>query len=246
MKLKGRTALVTGAGRNIGKAIALELAGEGANVVVNSRKNLEGIEQVAREARALGVKAMPLLADVRRYEEVAAMVKTAEDKVGKIDILVNNATFRHIRPFLEVTREEWDETLDTVINGAFNCIKATIAGMIERKWGRIVNLGGISAQLGVAETEAVSAAKGAIMGMTKSLAREFAPHGITVNVVSPGYIDVVRDPGTHDRLFKQGHQIPVGHMGQPRHVAAMVAFLASDDASYVTGQTISVSGGAYM
>lgn len=245
MKLAGKTALVTGAGRNIGRAIALELAGEGANVVVNSRQNLEGIQQVAKEAQALGVKSLPLLADVRRYEDVVAMVKQAEDKVGKIDILVNNATFRHVRPFLEITQNEWDETLGTVLNGAFNCTKAVVAGMLERRWGRIINLGGISAQLGVAEAGSISAAKGAIMGLTRSLAREFAPHGITVNVVSPGFIDVVRDPGTHDRMTGQ-RQVPVGHQGRPHDIAAMVVFLATDDASYITGQTISVSGGAYM
>lgn len=189
MTLEGRTALVTGAGRNIGKAIALAFAREGANLVVNARSNGQEVEAVASEARSLGVKAIGALGDISDPQQVQSVAEQALRAFGAVDILVNNAAIRPGRPFTELDYDEWRRIIGIDLDGAFLCTKAFLPGMIAQQWGRIINMAGMMAYEGHTGYAHVSAAKMGLVGMTRSLAVELAPHGILVNCVSPGTID---------------------------------------------------------
>ena len=244
-KLDGKVALVTGSGRNIGRATVLKLAGEGANVVVNARSNRKEAEEVAAEARKLGVKALPVLADVANKEQVDSMVNMAMSEFGRIDILINNAAVRPHKPFTELTLQDWEQVRGVVLDGAFYCTRAVIDSMVENNYGRILFFTGDGAFRGSARRAHVSAAKMGLVGMARALASEFAPHNIRVNVVSPGSIDTSRaNPEWYANRPPDAQGIPLGRQGHVDEIAAACLFLVSDDGGFVTGQTLHVNGGA--
>ena len=246
-KLDGKVALVTGSGRNIGRATVLQLAGEGAHIVVNARANQQEAESVAREVRDLGVKAIAVLADVGKKAEVEALAAKALSEFGRVDILINNAAIRPHKPFTETADADWEEVRSVVLDGAIHLTRALIEPMVKNKYGRIlffVGDGSISAR-GTGRAH-LSAAKMGLIGLARGLATEFAPHNIRVNVVSPGSIDTRRD---HPEWY-QGHTpnaagIPLGRQGHVDEIAATCRFLVSDDSGFITGQTIHVNGGAH-
>jgi len=244
-KLDGKVALVTGSGRNIGRATVLKLAAEGASVVVNSRTNQTEADAVAREAQALGVKALSVLADVSKQEQVDRMVARALAEFGRIDILINNAAIRPHKPFTEVTVEDWEAVRGVVLDGAFYCTRAVIASMVAHTYGRILFFTGEGAFTGGSGRAHVSAAKMGLVGMARALASEFAPHNIRVNVVSPGSIDTSRaNPEWYQGRVPNARGIPLGRQGSVDEIAATCLFLVSDDGGFITGQTIHVNGGA--
>ena len=243
MKLDGKVALVTGSGRNIGRSIALALAKGGASVVVNARTNQKEAGAVADEVRALGPKALPLLADVGDRGQLEGMLDKALAEFGNIDIVVNNAAVRPHMPFAEMTYEDWRGTLATDLDPAFICAKAALPGMLERKWGRVINFSGLQAFQGRHGGVHISAAKVGVIGFTRALSTELAPDGILVNCIVPGAIDTIREGGQQPRVNPRVAEIPVGRTGQPSEIAALCAFLCSDEAGFITGQTFHVNGG---
>jgi len=243
-KLDGKVALVTGSGRNIGRATVLKLAAEGANVVVNSRSNQAEADAVAQEARGLGVKALSVLADVANKEQVDSMMSRAMAEFGRIDILINNAAIRPHKPFTELTLQDWETVRGVVLDGAFYCTRAVINTMVANHYGRILFFTGEGAFAGGAMRAHVSAAKMGLVGMARSLAAEFAPQNIRVNVVCPGSIDTSRaDPEWYQGRAPNAAGIPLGRQGAPEEIAATCLFLVSDDGGFITGQTIHVNGG---
>lgn len=245
-RLQGKVAVVTGSGRNIGRATVLKLAGEGANVVVNARGNQEQVESVAREARELGVEALAVLADVSDREQVNSMMGQAMDHFGKVDILISNAAIRPHKPFMELTLEDWERVRGVVLDGAFYCAHAVIPSMVENQFGRIVFLSGGGAWAGTAERSHVSAAKMGLVGFSRGLASEFAPHNIRVNVVAPGSINTSREnPQWYPQSRTPGTSgIPMGRQGDVNEIASAILFMVTDDGGFVTGQTLHVNGGA--
>ena len=224
-RLEGKTALVTGSGRNIGRAIILKLAEEGANVVVNARSNREEAESVAAEARALGVEALPFLADVSDHRQVANMFAAAEEKFGGVDILVSNAAIRPHKPFTEVTLEDWEWVRGVVLDGAFYCAHAAIPSMEKNGYGRVVFFTGDGAFKGTAQRAHVSAAKMGIIGLARGLASEFAPKNIRVNVISPGRIDTTRDLNWYPQGgMRETSDSPVGRLGSVDDIASACLF----------------------
>ena len=243
-KLDGKVALVTGSGRNIGRATVLKLAAEGANVVVNARSNQAEADAVAQEARGLGVKALSVLADVANKEQVDRMVSRALSEFGKVDILINNAAIRPHKPFTEVTLQDWETVRGVVLDGAFYCTRAVINTMVANHYGRILFFTGEGAFAGGAMRAHVSAAKMGLVGLARSLAAEFAPQNIRVNVVCPGSIDTSRaNPEWYQGRAPNTAGIPLGRQGTPEEIAATCLFLVSDDGGFITGQTIHVNGG---
>ncbi len=241
--LENRVALVTGSGRNIGRSTILELARLGADVVVNSRSNREEAEAVAAEVRQLGANAIVAIADVADQRQVYDMVGAAIAEFGRVDILVNNAGMRQSKPFTEMTVEDWRTVNGVNMDGPFYSCQAAVPGMIERGWGRIINVSGLNAFTGRAEWAHVCAGKMGALGMTRALAVELAPHGILVNHIVPGAFDTSRVEG-QSAPAGQPAGVPVGRFGMPEEIAKTVAFLVSEGANYVTGQTIHVNGGA--
>ena len=244
-KLVGKVALVTGSGRNIGRATVLRLAGEGAHVVVNARSNQQEAETVAREARDLGVKAVPILADVGKKAEVESLAARALSEFGRVDILINNAAIRPHKPFTESTDADWELIRSVVLDGPLHLTRALIEPMVENRYGRILFFcgdGSISAS-GSGRTH-LSAAKMGLIGMARGLASEFAPHNIRVNVVSPGSIDTRRDhPEWYHGRLPNAVGIPLCRQGTVDEIAATCLFLVSEDGGFITGQTIHVNGG---
>src|SRR5437660_4193803 len=218
-KLDGKVALVTGSGRNIGRATVLKLAGEGAHVVVNARSNQAEADEVARQARDRGVKALSAIADVAKKDQVDAMVARALSEFGRIDILINNAAIRPHKPFTELTMEDWEAVRGVVLDGAMYCTRAVIPSMVENRYGRILFFAGEGAFTGGSGRAHVSAAKMGLVGMARALAVELAGHNIRANVVSPGSIDTRRD---HPEWYR-GHTprprvIPLGRQGEARGI----------------------------
>ena len=243
-KLEGKVALVTGSGRNIGRATVLRLAAEGANVVVNSRSNQGEAEAVANEARALGVKALALVADVASKDAVDRMVAKAVSEFARIDILINNAAIRPHKAFTELTLLDWEEVRGVVLDGAFYCTRAVIESMVKNNYGRILFFTGEGAFQGAAKRGHVSAAKMGLVGLARSLAAEFAPHNIRVNVVCPGSIDTSRvNPQWYAGRPPDAKGIPLGRQGSVDEIAATCLFLVGDDGGFITGQTIHANGG---
>ena len=244
-ELAGRVAIVTGAGRNIGRAIALDLASGGAAVVVNARANQTEAKGVAGEIAARGGKGVAILADVTDAAAIERMVKAAIDQFGRIDLLVNNAAVRREISLDEMTLAEWHEILAIILDGAFNCVKACLPHLRAAGGATIVNIGGLSATTGARDRAHVVTAKAGIEGFTRALAHELAPDDITVNCVSPGFINTTRPSGA-PRSARHTHQSLSGRHGESQEIAATVRFLCGPGARYITGQTIHVNGGALL
>lgn len=242
--LDGKVALVTGSARNIGRAIALHLAAQGASIVVNAVSDQDAAERVVSEIKESGGNAIAHLADVTDAEAVNAMVKRAVDELGSIDILVLNASSRGQVPFLEMTHEQWRRVIDISLDGAFHCAQAAIPFMQEKGWGRIVSLGGISWHIGINTRVHNLVSKSGLAGFTRGLAVEFAKDGITVNCVSPGMIDTVR-PSSAGTQPSHKTGAPIDRMGTVDEVASMVTYLCLPESAYVTGQIMHVNGGMY-
>jgi 3-oxoacyl-[acyl-carrier protein] reductase len=242
-ELQGRVAIVTGAGRNIGRAMALELAAGGAAVVVNTRQNLAQAEAVVQEIEAAGGKALAIAGDVADAAAVAKMAEAAVARFGRIDYLVNNAALRGEVPLDRMTYADWRKVLDVVLDGTFHCVKACLPHLKASGAGAIVNIGGLSGHTGAKDRLHVVTAKSGLVGMTRALAHELADDRITVNLVVPGLIGTprAREPhhhGLHHKLF--------GEQGKVEDIATIVRFLCGPGARYINGQTIHLSGGAYF
>lgn len=245
--LKDKVAIVTGASRGIGRAIALSLASSGANVVVNYAGSEAAAHEVANEIEKMGRKAVLFQADVSDGEKVSQMVEKTLEEFGRVDILVNNAGITRDNLLMRMKDSEWDQVINTNLKGVYNCIKAVTRPMMKQRAGRIINISSVVGSLGNPGQANYVAAKAGVIGLTKSVAREMASRGITVNAVAPGFIET-------DMTAKLGEdiqtslmaQIPLQRLGQPDDIANMVRFLCSDEASYITGQTIHVDGGMYM
>lgn len=246
MELKGKVALVTGAAQGIGKAIAISLAREGADVII-SDVNLEKAEETAKEIGAMGVKSLALKANVADFAEVEGMIDKVIGEFKKIDILVNNAGITRDNLIVRMKEEDWDLVLDINLKGTFNCIKAVIRPMSKQRSGKIISIASIVGVMGNAGQANYVASKAGVIGLTKSVAREYANRGINVNAVAPGFIDTAMTQAlsqdVRDNLAKQ---IPMGRLGTSEDVADAVKFLASDKANYITGQVIHVNGGMWM
>lgn len=242
MSLNGKTALVTGASRGIGRAIALRLAEDGANVAVIYAGSADKAEAVVNEITALGVNAKAYRCNVADSAAVNETVKAVTNDLGKIDILVNNAGITRDGLMLRMKDEDFDAVLDTNLKGTFNMIRACYSGFIRKKSGRIINISSVSGIMGNAGQANYSASKAGVIGLTKSVARELASRGITCNAVAPGFIqtDMTENLGDNNSLL---NSIPLGRMGKPEDIAAAVAFLASDSAAYITGEVLKVDGG---
>jgi 3-oxoacyl-[acyl-carrier protein] reductase len=242
----GKVALVTGAGKNIGKAIALDLAREGASVVVNGRADRALVDATVAEINQAGGQAIGALADVTKPDEVARMVDAAVASFGGIDIVVSNAGLRRQTPFLDMSFSEWREILSVALDGAFVLMKAAVPHMIPRGGGALVSLSGISTHVGAPNRCHVSASKSGLEGLMRALAIELAPHQITANCVAPGAVDTVRGPtaGTGGNLAEHG--IPLGRKASVSEISAAVRFLAGPDGRYITGQVLHVNGGVFL
>jgi len=245
-ELISKVAIVTGAGRNIGRAIALALAGDGASVVVNVRSNRVEAEAVAREVEARGAKALVHVGDVADAAAVQAMADAATKQFGRIDILVNNAALRREKPFAEMSYAEWREIMDVTLDGTFHCVKACLPHLRKSGTGTIVNIGGLSAHTGARDRAHVVTAKAGIVGFTRALAHDLASDGITVNCVVPGLIGTPRPKDRPEPAHHLTHQTITGERGLPEDVAAAVRFLCSPSARYINGQAIHANGGAYL
>ncbi len=244
-KLEGKVALVTGSGRNIGRATVLKLAREGAHVVVNARTNQAEAEAVVREAQAIGVKALAVIADIARKDQVEAMAARALSEFGRVDILINNAAVRPHKPFMELTAQDWEAVRGVVLDGALYLTRAVIGSMVENRYGRILFFTGEGAFVGGSGRAHVSAAKMGLVGFARGLASEFAAQNIRVNVVSPGSIDTLRaNPEWYQGRTPNAAGIPMGRQGTVDEIAATCLFLVSDDGGFITGQTIHVNGGS--
>lgn len=244
-ELTGRVALVTGAAKNIGRAIALELAAAGAKVAINTRASRAEADAVAAEIRAAGGTAAVYLADVADAAAVQKMFDAAQAELGTVDILVLNASVRREIPFTEMTFDEWRQVMAISLDGSFHCIKAVLPGMISAGSGNIITLAGDSALNGAAGKVHSSSAKSGLAGMSRALARELGPKGIRVNCLSPGHIDTTRPAYREARPPAHG-TIPLGRLGDSNEIAATVRFLCSPGAGFITGQTLHVNGGQWM
>ena len=244
-ELEGRVAIVTGAGRNIGRATALTLAEGGAAVVVNARSNRAEADAVVAEIEAHGGKALAQLADVADVAAVGAMVDAAAKRFGRIDYLVNNAGLRAEQSLEQMTPESWRKIMAVTLDGQFYCVHACLPHLKKSGAGAIVNLGGLSAHVGAAGRAHVVAAKAGLLGLTRALATELASDNITVNMVAPGLIGSSRAPGK-EPAHHATHGTLTGVRGKPEDIAEMVRYLCGPQARYITGQTIHVNGGAYF
>lgn len=243
----GRVAVVTGGGRGIGRAIAVRLAREGANVAVSYRSNDEAAEETAAMVRQAGVECGLFKGDVSSAEDVEAVFKGVKEAFGRLDILVNNAGLTRDNIMLRMKEDEFDEVLRTNLKGTYLCTRAVLRTMVRARWGRIVNISSVVGLVGNAGQANYAASKAGIIGFTKSVAREVAQRGITANVVAPGYVETELTGVLSEEVKEQIRgQIPAGRIGEPEEIAGAVAFLAGEEAGYVTGQTLAVDGGMVM
>jgi 3-oxoacyl-[acyl-carrier protein] reductase len=244
MNLSNKVAIVTGSARGIGQAIALKLAEVGANVVVNDVGEAKPLEGVAAEIRAMDRQSLAVLADVSSAADAARLVETAASTYGKVDILVNNAGITRDQLILRMSEEDWDIVLSVDLKSAFLCTRAALRHMMKQRWGRIINIASITGLVGNPGQANYASAKAGIIGLTRTIAKEVASRGITANAIAPGAIDTKMtqqlDENQRNEFLKR---IPLGYFGSPRDVAEAVAFLASEEARYITGQVLNVDGG---
>lgn len=242
MDLSNRVAIVTGSGRGIGRAIALKLAEVGATVVVNDIG--EAAQSVAEEIRAMNRQSLAILADVSSSSDVARLMETTKATYGKVDILVNNAGITRDQILVRMSDEDWDRVLNVNLRSVFLCSRAVLRQMIKQRWGRIISIASIVGVAGNPGQANYASAKAGIIGLTRTIAREVASRGITANVIAPGFIDTEMTQRLEEKQRQElmGH-IPLGYPGSPRDVAEAVAFLASEEARYITGQILNVDGG---
>ena len=244
MEHSGKTAFITGAGKNIGRAIAINLASTGCNIVLNGNSDVKACEQTAETLIEMGVKASILMGNVGSSDEVKRMAKEALEEFDGIDILVNNAAIRPSKPFLEMEDDDWHKVLDIDLNSAFYTCRAFARGMVEKGWGRIINITGMNAIHGYKGRAPVSAAKHGLWGLTKSLGKEFGAQGVTTNAISPGPIDTAGDAEQREHIVSMIPRVPLGRLGQPDEIAALTGFLCSNGGAFVNGQMINCNGGA--
>jgi len=247
LSLEGRIAIVTGASRGIGRAIALELAARGAAILVNYNRSPQSADEVVSQIKANGGKAQAVQADVSDFKQAQELVKTAVDSMGGLDILVNNAGITRDTLIMMMSEEDWNNVIDTNLKSTFNCSKAAVRHMMRKRYGRIVNITSVAGQMGNAGQTNYSASKAGQIGFTKALAREVAARNITVNAIAAGYIDTE----IWDKVPEEARQlalgiIPLGRKGFAEEIAYAVAFLVSDQAAYITGQILGVDGGMAM
>jgi len=246
LKLAGKVALVTGAAQGIGKAVALLLARNGAHIVV-SDINLEKAEETAKEIESIGSKAIAIKVDVANLKDVERMVESILEKFGKIDILVNNAGITRDKLILRMTEEDWDAVLNVNLKGTFNCTKAVVRHMAKQRSGKIVSIASVVGEMGNAGQVNYSASKAGVIGLTKTIAREFAQRRINVNAIAPGYIETPMTEVLPEKVKEELKRlIPMERLGKPEDVAEAVLFLVSEDSNYITGQVLNVNGGIYM
>ena len=245
--LNGKVAVITGASRGIGKAIAVSMAKEGATVVINYNGSKERAEEVKKEIEANGGKAGVYQCDVSDFAACEAFMKDVIKEYGRVDILVNNAGITRDGLLMAMTEEDFDQVLDTNLKGAFNCIRFCSRQMLKQKGGRIINMSSVSGVAGNAGQVNYAASKAGIIGMTKATAKELASRHITVNAIAPGFIETEMTDALGDKVKEAAvGQIPLGTFGKPEDVANLAVFLASDKAAYITGQVIHVDGGMVM
>ena len=245
--LKGRTAIVTGSGRGIGKAIALKLASMGANVVINDIPSSEDADKTCEEVKALGVGSIVIKGDVRNIEDVKTLINNTVKEFGSIDIFVNNAGITRDGLMLRMSEEDWDLVMDINLKGAFNCIKTVARPMMKQRKGSIINIASVVGVMGNVGQANYVASKAGLIGLTKTTAKEFASRGIRCNAVAPGFIRSAMTDVLSDEVKQQYFDaIPLGKFGETDDIANVVAFLASDMSNYVTGQVINIDGGLVM
>jgi 3-oxoacyl-[acyl-carrier protein] reductase len=245
--MRGRVALVTGGGRGIGRAIALKLAGEGARVAISYRSDDAAAKETAETVHRLGAECGAFKGDVASSEDVEALMKGVNEAFGPVEIVVNNAGMRRDNILLRMKDAEFDEVLATNLKGMYLCTRAVLRGMVRARWGRILNVSSVVGLVGNAGQANYAASKAGMIGFTKSVAREVANRGITVNAVAPGYVETELTGGLPENIKEQIlKQVPMSRFGEPEEIAEVVAFLAGDGAAYVTGQTITVDGGMVM
>ena len=245
--LKGKVAIITGSGRGIGKAIAMKLAENGADIVINDIPGSDYADDTKKEIEALGVRAIVVRGDVRKTEDVENLVKETMNAFGRIDILVNNAGITRDGLMLRMSEEDWDMVLDINLKGAFNCIKAVARPMMKQRCGSIINIASVVGVMGNAGQANYTASKAGLIGLTKTVAKEFSSRNIRANAVAPGFIESHMTDILTDEVKNQYFDaIPLSRFGKVEDVAKAVLFLASDLSSYITGQTINVDGGLVM
>ena len=245
MELQGKTAFVSGGGKNIGKAIVLELAAMGANVVINGASDAAACEATAEEARAHGVEALVQMGDVGDSAAVAAMAEAALARFEAVDILVNNAAVRPEKPFLDMTLDDWHSVLNIDLNASFYTARLFLPAMVARGWGRIINFAGMNAIHGYKGRAPVSVSKHGVWGLTKSLAKEFGPAGVTTNTISPGPIDTRHaDEEMNHHIQSMVGRVPVGRLGLPEEIAGLCGYLCGAKGGFANGQLFAINGGA--
>ena len=246
MRLKGKNALITGGAQGIGKSIALGMAKEGSNIAV-ADLNVDMAETTAKEIKSLGVSCIPIKLDVSRHDSVAAAFETCTKELGSVDILVNNAGITKDALLMRMKEEDWDAVININLKGSFLCAKEAIKMMAKQRYGKIISISSVVAFMGNPGQANYSSSKAGLIGLTKTIAREYAARGIRANAVAPGFIQTAMTDGLSDTVKDEMKKaIPLGQFGSPEDVASAVIFLASKDADYITGQVIHVNGGMYM
>lgn len=248
--LRGRTAIVTGSGRNIGRAVVLALARAGANVVVNGHRDVEAIEAVAVDARRLGSRAIAVKADVGDPKAVEAMVRRTVDELGRVDIAVSNVGVRHHQPFLDISIEDWNTIINSNLNSAFYLARSVLPEMITRKWGRIIHVSGRDGFFPKTNRAHNVTCKAGVFALAKAIAVEFGPQGVTANTIAPGIIETTRDPAHYpdfDKEYDKRRQaMPVRRLGRVDDIAEACLYLCSDAGGFVTGQVMHINGGEFI